>query len=169
MRSIHSEVDSDSLAQRGAKTLGFAGVIPFWAALLVQFAEPTIGEELAQSVEYVVVLYGLSIVSFMGGGRWVLRLLSPDAKVGSQFGGLIMAVGPALLAWLITFLPETLNDQPFTPLQRLFLIALLLWFQYIQDWSHGSEPIPGYVRLRLMLTVGATLPLFAAVLAAPFF
>ncbi|MCQ8185848.1 DUF3429 domain-containing protein [Parvularcula maris] len=169
MRSIHSDVDSGALASRGAQILGFGGVIPFWLALAVQFFEPAIGEEEARVAERIVVLYALSIVSFMGGGRWVLRLQSPDAKVGSQFGGLLMAVVPPLLAWLIAFLPETVNGNEFSPLMRLFLMALLLWFQYVQDDSHGAEPISGYLRLRLMLTIGATLPLFAAVAVAPFF
>jgi hypothetical protein len=165
MLSVGNTVDAEELRRRSAFLLGQAGMLPFWAALVAQFFVVEIGEDGVRVVEQIVLLYGLSIVSFLGGGRWVMRLVDPDTKPGSMFGGFLGAVVPPLLAWVVTFLPATLEGYAFTPMHQLLVIAFILWFQMIQDWSHRhAKPAPWYLKLRLRLTIGATTPIFLAAL-----
>lgn len=167
MKEIHSSVDSDALRNRSAQWLGFAGLIPFWMLPIVQFGEAGLGEEWKRAAETAVLLYGVTIVSFMGGGRWVFRIFDVDDRPLALFGGFLAAVMPPLIAWVTAAAPEIMWGREFGPLARLLIIAFLLLFQLGQDWAHRRN-IPGwYMDLRIMLTVGATTPIFLGLILAP--
>lgn len=169
MKEIRSSIDTEALRRRSTQWLGIGGLIPFWSILFVQFVEPTLGEEWVRQVETWIVIYGVSIVSFMGGGRWVFRLNDPDTHPSSLFGGFLAAVIPPLLAWVIAAWPDFIIDREFTPLVRLLLIAMLLLFQLGQDWNHRKAMPAWYAELRIILTVGATTPIIIGAIIAPMF
>lgn len=168
MKEIRSSVNERELLRRSVRILGFGGVVPFWAVLFLQFAEPALGEDTVRMGERWVLLYALTICSFMGGGRWVFRLFDPDTHPRSIFGGFLSAVMPPLLAWVIAAWPDLLLGRELTPLVRLVLIGLLLVFQLVQDLTHRSVP-PWYKEIRIMLTTGATTPIFVGAFLAPLF
>lgn len=166
MLKITSEVDKEALAQRSGRSLGYAGLLPFWALPILVLAQNSFEPTVYQALLKWLILYGVVIVSFMGGSRWALSVISPDARPQSVFGGFLGAVMPALLAWFI-ILPEPIlpswNPQPVT---QGMLLALLLGVIFLQDWSHskrGGVPL-WYMDLRTHLTIGASTPLILAAL-----
>lgn len=169
MKTVESRVDGDALRRRAAYQLGFAGVLPFASLILAQFLEPSLGEDWTREVERWIVIYGVSIVGFMGGGRWVYRLQQPDARPGIPFGGLLQSVTPPLIAWLAAAAPDDFGEGQLTPMVRLVIIALLLMLQLAQEWDRRAGMEDWYFELRVMLAGGAAGSIIIAAGLAPFF
>ncbi|GGY45145.1 DUF3429 domain-containing protein [Parvularcula lutaonensis] len=167
VKEVHSSVDTGALRSRSAQWLGFAGLIPFWMLPIIQFGEAGLGTEWKHAAETAILLYGVTIVSFMGGGRWVFRIFDVDDSPTSLFGGFLAAVMPPLVAWAVAAAPDILWGREFGPLPRCLIVAFLLLYQLGQDWAHRRVIPAWYMELRIMLTIGATAPIFFALVLAP--
>ena len=164
----HALHDRDPEHERlnAVRFLGFGGLIPFWALVFFQFFDGGMTEQAAWDAEMAVVIYGAVISSFMGGGRWVFRLLDLNEPRTSVFGGFFFAVFPPLLAWVVAAAPDMMNGEPFTPLTRGFVLSLILLFQLVQEFGH-RHMLPGwYLDLRIQLTAGAVGALWMAPIIA---
>lgn len=166
MIEIRSTVDAEQLRQRSARWLGLGGLVPFWTLPLLRFFEEAMGTQWLVAAEQWVLIYGVTIVSFMGGGRWVFRLFDPATHPAALFGGFLGAVMPPLVAWVVASLPDVVLGSPLGPLARLAIIALLLLYQLFQDVAHRAVMPGWYVELRIVLTVGATTPIVLAIILA---
>lgn len=164
MRKIKSEVDGARLSQQSGQRLGYAGLLPFWAMPVLVLAQDSLEPTLFEALLNWLVLYGVVIVSFMGGSRWALCVADPDARGQSVFGGFLGAVTPPLIAWAVVA-PEPLlpgwNPHPVT---QGLILALLLGVIYVQDWSHHRRGgvAQWYMELRTRLTLGAATALVLA-------
>ena len=137
------------------RLLGFGGLVPFWALVLFQFIDGGMDDHAAWDAEMAVVIYGAVISSFMGGGRWVFRLLDMNEPRTSVFGGFFFAVLPPLLAWVVAAAPDMVNGEAFSPLTRGFVLGLILLFQLVQEFGHRHMLPVWYLDLRIQLTAGA--------------
>jgi hypothetical protein len=165
VKHLNSNIDAPMLARRSAYQLGLGGLVPFWAILVVVIFRAGFTEEFYRALLLWLATYGAVIVSFMGGSRWVLSIFSPDTRDASMFGGFLGAVMPPLVAWAAMAPGGVLWTEAPHPLTRLGIIALLLVFQLVQDWTHaerGGVP-PWYLDLRKLLTLGATTPIALAI------
>ncbi|XP_017577020.1 transmembrane protein 69 [Pygocentrus nattereri] len=82
-------------APKPALYLGFSGLIPFVSAPLLM----AISEAYVPEVAYAQVVYGASIVSFLGGARWGFAL--PESSPAKpDWLNLANSVVPSLIAWL---------------------------------------------------------------------
>jgi hypothetical protein len=89
----HLETKGSRAIPAPARTLGFAGLIPFAVgALAVAFA-PEIKPEAAAAL----LLYGALILSFLGGVRWGFAVIE-GANAGWTVYG--VSVVPPLVAWV---------------------------------------------------------------------
>ncbi|MEM1380445.1 MAG: DUF3429 domain-containing protein [Pseudomonadota bacterium] len=166
MEKITSTVDSEKLKVSSAYALGLGGLIPFWTIPFIGQIAVWWDEETALAYGEWIVLYAAIIASFMSGGRWAFRVLQPDTRPASVFGGFLGAVGPALVAWVIAAAPAEVLGTPFGLQARFFCLAVILLVQLFQDGSQvgpGGVP-PWYFRLRTMLAVGATTPILLPML-----
>jgi hypothetical protein len=124
-----------------ALALGYAGLIPFIALSLA--VRTGIAAELIAAMPWLVG-YGAVILSFMGGARWGLAVLT--AQPDRQARDLMLSVLPALIGWASLIVPP--------PLALPLLIAAftLLLFDDLRLVAAGFAP-DWYGRLRLRLTV----------------
>jgi glutaredoxin len=137
---------------RAAHWLGYAGLIPFVAALLGF----TLGGETRQ--EYFAqqfVAYAAVIFSFVGAVHWGLALHSGRTSTMR----LSISILPALLAWAALLLPAVAAAW-----------LLLAGFVVLRAWE-ASPPVattlpPWYRQLRTRLTIAVTLLLLLFALAA---
>ena len=138
-------------SENTAKTLGYAGLIPFvvfsigcWIPLPYVVNAPDI-----------LIAYGAVILSFMGAVHWGAAMVNTD----QQRGGYILAsVIPALLAWPALLLPHSLA-----------LALLLAGFigLYVYDRSvEKAQLLPvWYIPMRTRLTAIVTICLAVALLS----
>ncbi|XP_056148820.1 transmembrane protein 69 isoform X2 [Lampris incognitus] len=82
-------------APKPALYLGFSGLIPFLSAPLLM----VVTQSFCPEVAYMQVVYGASIVSFLGGARWGFAIPegSPARPDWMNLGNSLV---PSLLAWL---------------------------------------------------------------------
>lgn len=125
-----------------AVCLGLAGLLPFLFALVAAFAAPVFLQPIAF---YAATIYGFIILSFLGGVHWGRALERRGA------GSYLIAVIPALVAFLAAFLP-----RPWT----LALLSAGFIVLGIYDAALFSRLGPRwYARLRIVLTVVVALAL----------
>ena len=136
-----------------ASLMGFGGLIPFFicAGAAHSGVSPWAGLALV-----VIGIYGAVILSFVGAVHWGLAMAG-----GRRHGWYVWSVVPALYAWFpIVFLDTR------TALLALVPGFLICWS--VDRRAADAGLLPGwYMRLRHMLTLGASMALAAASLAPP--
>jgi glutaredoxin len=134
---------------RAGQWLGYAGLIPFVAALLGYVLG---GEGRQEYFADQFVAYGAVILSFVGAVHWGLALNSG----GTSTMRMSMSILPALLAWAALLLPAAAAAW-----------LLLAGFLMLRAWEASpvvSVTLPAWyrgLRTRLTAAVGVLLLLFA--------
>ena len=122
-----------------AKTLGYAGLIPF----IVFSVGCWIPLPYVTNAGSILVAYAAVILSFMGAVHWGVAMAGTDQQRSKHF---IASVVPALIAWPALLLP-----------QSLALLILLTGFigLYAYDRSvETTQSLPSwYIPMRTKLTV----------------
>lgn len=140
---------SISQVPKPALYLGFSGLIPFLSAPLLMAATQTFYPEVA----FAQMVYGASIVSFLGGVRWGFALPAGSPAQPNWFN-LGNSVVPSLLAWLALLCRDNLTEG--------FLVVIMgLGLSLHYDLAL----LPGYPSwfkaMRTILTLVATFSLVA--------
>ncbi|XP_028450221.1 transmembrane protein 69 isoform X1 [Perca flavescens] len=136
-------------APKPALYLGFSGLLPFLSAPLLMAATQSFYPELA----YAQVVYGASIVSFLGGARWGFAIPagSPAQPDWMNLGN---SVVPSLLAWLALLCRDNIAEGALVVLMGLGL-----------SLHYDLTLLPGYPdwfkAMRTLLTLVATFSLVA--------
>jgi len=126
----------------GARILGLAGLVPFFAGALFTLQPP--GPIPAAAIVGATVLYGAVILSFLGGIAWGAAMTRGERA----FAPYLVAVIPSLVGW-VTLLFVYPTHQP-------FVLALAFGLKWLVDRYHvqvGRYPQP-FLMLRTILTVG---------------
>ena len=135
-----------------AKTLGYAGLIPF---VIFSIGSWTTLPYVANST-HVLIAYAAIILSFMGAIHWGAAISN---TAGQHSKNLVVSVMPALAAWLALLLPETFA------LVILF-VGFILLIAYELTVAK-SQALPNwYISMRIRLTFIVTLCLAGAFIAA---
>lgn len=136
---------------RAALVLGLGGLIPFVGlAGLSAFASPA----MAAQVEAWLVIYAVTILSFLGGTRWGLACAGMGP--GPSMVSLTLSVLPPLWAWFV--LISGLDDL------WMLALGLVVWFGADLLLSRQGGTPDWWLRLRLPLTVVGTMSLMVAAL-----
>ncbi|XP_042353203.1 transmembrane protein 69-like [Plectropomus leopardus] len=136
-------------APKPALYLGVSGLIPFVSAPLLMAATQSFYPELA----YAQVVYGASIVSFLGGARWGFAIPagSPAQPDWMNLGN---SVVPSLLAWLALLCRDNITEGALVVIMGLGL-----------SLHYDLTLLPGYPSwfkaMRTLLTLVATFSLVA--------
>ncbi|XP_041805041.1 transmembrane protein 69-like [Chelmon rostratus] len=136
-------------APKPALYLGFSGLIPFMSAPLLMAATQSFYPELA----FAQVVYGASIVSFLGGARWGFAIPagSPAQPDWMNLGN---SVVPSLLAWLALLCRDNIAEGALVVIMGLGL-----------SLHYDLTLLPGYPSwfkaMRTVLTLVATFSLVA--------
>lgn len=146
---------------RPALVLGIAGLIPFYASAVVLVvsslslwsadAEALDGVTPAGAALIGFVVYGASILSFLGGIRWGLALRDTPVRTMA----LVYSVTPSIAGWAAAAgaLMATVHTGALAPVGAIF--AALFLGQYLWDRQADRDGAPiWYPRLRFILTVG---------------
>lgn len=136
-----------------ARTLGFAGLIPFLAAALGVWVAPLGWNLLALDIQ---LAYGAVILSFMGAVHWGLAMAGGSEAMNYQRLG--WSVLPALLGWLALLLNPGLG---------LMLMAAGfagVYFGDLRSIAAGNTPA-WYQALRKPLTIIVIATLLSSFLA----
>ena len=132
-----------------ARWLGIAGLIPFFVGAGLELAPlkglPA-GKVLAGSL-----VYGVAILSFLGGVAWGAAMARGERGAGPY----ILAVAPCLVGWFTLLFVFPLH-QPFV----LALAFGLLWLVDRYHVAQGRLP-ESYYMLRTVLTIGVVVSLIA--------
>ena len=104
--------------------LGYAGLIPFVGLAIRAIAGPM---EWRTGASTGLLVYGVSILSFMGGCRW--GFAAAGLGQGPTLAPLAISVLPALLAWAVMALLPAFNGpppdlEPFMPGSRGAAVAV---------------------------------------------
>ena len=137
---------------KSALVLGWLGVLPFALFSLVAVATRS---QVAGHAATALVLYGMIILSFMGGAQWGLAMRAPDEAPAALARRLGISVLPALGAFALGALP---------PRPALLGLALLFAALLAYDLSTvraGAAPA-WYGKLRMQLTAAVVLCLLTA-------
>ncbi|XP_058484426.1 transmembrane protein 69-like [Solea solea] len=143
-------------APKPALYLGFSGLIPFLSAPLLMAASQSFYPEVA----YAQVVYGASIVSFLGGARWgfAIPIGSPAQPDWKNLGN---SVVPSLLAWLSLLCRDNISEGALVVIMGL---GLSLYYDLTL--------LPGYPAwfkaMRTVLTLVATFSLVATLIIKKF-
>ncbi len=133
-----------------ARWLGIAGLVPFFLGAGLLLAPP--GGLPLEKVLGATLVYGVAILSFLGGVAWGAAMVRGERTLGPY----LMAVLPSLVGWgtlLFVF-----------PLQQPFVLALAFGLLWLVDRHHvamGRFPQPYYM-LRTVLTIGVVISLIAS-------
>lgn len=144
-------------APKPALYLGFSGLIPFLSAPLLMAATQSFFPEIA----FAQVVYGASIVSFLGGARWGFALPagSPAQPDWMNLGN---SVVPSLLAWLALLCRDNITEGALVVIMGLGL-----------SLHYDLTLLPGYPSwfkaMRTVLTLVATFSLVATLTIKKFF
>lgn len=136
-------------APKPALYLGFSGLIPFVSAPLLMAATQSFYPEVA----YAQLVYGASIVSFLGGARWGFAIPagSPAQPDWMNLGN---SVVPSLLAWMALLCKNNIAEGVLVVIMGL---GLSLHYDLVL--------LPGYPAwfkaMRTVLTLVATFSLVA--------
>ncbi|KAL3054667.1 hypothetical protein OYC64_017574 [Pagothenia borchgrevinki] len=138
-----------SQAPKPALYIGVLGLIPFLSAPLLMAATQTFYPEVA----YAQMVYGASIVSFLGGARWGFAIPagSPAKPDWMNLGN---SVVPALLAWMALLCRDNIAEGALVVIMGLGL-----------SLHYDLTLLPGYPSwfkaMRTILTLIATFSLVA--------
>uniref|UniRef100_A0A8C6U4E3 Transmembrane protein 69 n=1 Tax=Neogobius melanostomus TaxID=47308 RepID=A0A8C6U4E3_9GOBI len=129
--------------------LGFSGLIPFLSVPVLMATTKTFYPEIA----YAQMVYGASIVSFLGGARWGFSL--PDGSPAlPDWKNLGNSVVPSLLAWMALLCRDNIAEGALIVIMGLGL-----------SLHYDLTLLPGYPAwfkaLRTILTLVATFSLVA--------
>ncbi|XP_022068607.1 transmembrane protein 69-like [Acanthochromis polyacanthus] len=136
-------------APKPALYLGFSGLIPFLSAPLLMAATQSFYPEVA----YAQMVYGASIVSFLGGARWGFAIPegSPAQPDWMNLGN---SVVPSLVAWLALLCRDNIAEGALVVIMGLGL-----------SLHYDLTLLPGYPAwfkaMRTILTLVATFSLVA--------
>ncbi len=134
-----------------AKTLGYAGLIPF---IIFSIGSWTGLPYITDSIQ-ILIAYAAIIFSFMGAIYWGVVMSSKDDQGGKYF---IASVLPALVGWLALLVPVLFA-------LIFLLVGFILLFVY-DRYVEKSLGLPNwYIPLRMRLTSIVTLCLTAALLS----
>lgn len=134
-----------------AKTLGYAGLIPF---IIFSIGSWTGLPYITDSIQ-ILIAYAAIIFSFMGAIYWGVVMSSKDDQGGKYF---IASVLPALVGWLALLVPVLFA-------LIFLLVGFFLLFVY-DRYVEKSLGLPNwYIPLRMRLTSIVTLCLTAALLS----
>ncbi|XP_026229933.1 transmembrane protein 69-like [Anabas testudineus] len=131
-------------APKPALYLGFSGLIPFVSAPLLMAVTQSFYPELA----YAQVVYGASIVSFLGGARWGFAIPA-GSPAPPDWMNLANSVVPSLLAWLALLCRDNIAEGALVVIMGLGL-----------SLHYDLTLLPGYPAwfkaMRTVLTLVAT-------------
>lgn len=131
--------------QRERRWLGYAGLIPFLAGLLVlSFSDDAVWRDTAAET---LCNYAAVIASFLGAVHWGA---AADSRDGLHHARLRWGIMPALLAWTLSTLPDTAAFAGFAVLFALILVVDRYLLPVLDD--HYRQ-----LRLQLSLIVVATM------------
>ena len=136
-----------------AKLIGYGGLIPFVGCAALMYAGNTGASIIAL---FASAVYGAVILSFVGAVHWGLTMREDRSPYWY-----VWSVIPAILGWLSIVLLDI----------KISLLALAIAFTLA--WSVDRQAnlqglIPAwYMRMRNILTVGATVSLLATAFAPP--
>ncbi|XP_032420599.1 transmembrane protein 69-like [Xiphophorus hellerii] len=139
-------------APKPALYLGFSGLIPFLSAPLFMAATQSFYPDVA----YAQLVYGASIVSFLGGARWGFAIPagSPAKPDWMNLGN---SVVPSLLAWLALLCRDNVTEGALVVIMGLGL-----------SLHYDLTLLPGYPAwfraMRTVLTLVATFSLVATLI-----
>jgi len=145
--------DDQNTAPALASLMGFGGLIPFFICAGAAHSGVAPWASLAL---VIIGVYGAVILSFVGAVHWGLAMAGDRSPAW-----FVWSVVPALYAWPPIVFLDT----------RMALLALVPGF--LVCWSvdrraTAARLLPGwYMRLRHILTLGASMALAAASLAPP--
>ncbi len=135
-----------------AKTLGYAGLIPF---VIFSIGSWTTLPYIADSTQ-ILISYAAIILSFMGAIHWGVTISNVETNHDKN---LVVSVMPALAAWLALLLPVIFA-----------LIVLFVGFILLISYDltvAKSQALPNwYISMRIRLTFIVTLCLAGAFIAA---
>lgn len=137
------------------RLLGYAGLIPFAAAVALAFTGPPAwrGQALA-----ALAAYGAVILSFLGAVHWGLALRAPAGETPAAWPRFGLGVAPALVGWAALLLPL----RPGLALLAAGMVAVAA----IETLAARRGLVPDeYLGLRWPLSIGAGLCLLAGSLA----
>uniref|UniRef100_UPI0037E8D052 transmembrane protein 69-like n=1 Tax=Semicossyphus pulcher TaxID=241346 RepID=UPI0037E8D052 len=136
-------------APKPALYLGFSGLLPFLSAPLLMAATQSYYPEVA----YAQMVYGASIVSFLGGARWGFALPagSPAQPDWMNLGN---SVVPSLVAWLALLCRDNIAEGAL-----VVIMGLGLSLHYDLTLLPGYPP--WFKAMRTVLTLVATFSLVA--------
>lgn len=146
----NNPIEPDEAPSKAANWLGYAGLIPFFAASIgtIVFRSDI---ELQSFIGLALLVYGAVILSFLGGIRWGMALHLRERQ--GQMWQFCLSVLPSLLGWVCVLLPSL-------PVALLVLAFGFLAQLYFDLRSAVSEQLPKwFAKLRVHLTAGAVISL----------
>lgn len=144
-------------APKPALYLGFSGLVPFISAPLIMAATETYIPELA----YAQVVYGASIVSFLGGARWGFAL--PEGSPAKpDWLNLANSVVPSLIAWVALLFSHNI-------IQSAMMVIMGLGISLHYDLALLPTYPSWFKALRTILTAVAFLSLVATIVLKGFY
>jgi Protein of unknown function (DUF3429) len=155
---------STVIEQRIANLLGNLGLVPFFVLAILRWLPWR--NEVSLQVQFALVGYTAVILSFLGAVHWGLALANPGLDKVRAWNALGWGVTPSLLGWLALLM--LMLGLP-AALILAFLIGDLLLVRVVdgQLVHLYATPVPSwYLSLRTRLTLGASLCLLAALVAA---
>ena len=138
--------------ERDAKTLGYAGLLPFGFAALIAWV-PGVPFGFVSGWLGWTLYYGAVILSFMGGARWGIAMLADGRRPDEPFSGFLAAVTPALIGWFAV-VPQSLVPVQFPLSARLILLMAAFAGLLAEDLRavRAGEAPRWYAGLRKSLT-----------------
>ena len=142
---------------RSALILGLAGLLPFWAPVLIARLSVNAGRSPAAEA-LIWTLYAGLILSFLGGVRWGAEI---NRNNPPRTGVLTASILPSIAALIAGIAHWAGSPIAGWLLLAISLTAMLFWDRLsiregeLPDWYDG---------LRLILTAGAVLSAFAMML-----
>ncbi|KAF7711833.1 transmembrane protein 69 [Silurus meridionalis] len=144
-------------APKPALYLGFSGLVPFVSAPLLMAITETYIPELA----FAQVVYGASIVSFLGGARWGFAL--PEGSPAKpDWLNLANSVVPALIAWAALLVSHNI-------IQSGMLVIMGLGISLHYDLALLPTYPTWFKALRTILTTVAFFSLVATIVLKAFY
>ncbi|PPR09052.1 MAG: hypothetical protein CFH41_02829 [Alphaproteobacteria bacterium MarineAlpha11_Bin1] len=146
---MNSWLDSFKSAPKVAVIIGFLGLAPFFSFTglsLIQIQLPYV------FAHQVLTAYGAVILSFLGGIRWGLAIITINRE--AIWGQLCFSVIPALLGWIALLLPTTAG---------LLLLSFAFVLTLFADIHFSAAPY-WFKALRLPLSLGAIACLLSSLL-----
>jgi hypothetical protein len=140
------------LAPRAAVLLGWLGVVPFAAFVVVVYAGRVLPRDAALNG---MLVYGCLILSFLGGAQWGLTIATPQSSGRTHAYRLAISVLPSLAAFCVWHLPITTS---LVALAALFIA----WLVYEVATARDEIAPAWYPALRIQLTSAVVVCLLSA-------